>query len=130
MKEPLQQTRRFALAKLAAVGAALISGVPFLLSQMMPNPVQPLSSPNAPKNANAPAGLDGADMVRQPGQSSINPLMWSAIKTEADKLLQMATDFKQKIDTTNLAATLPLPLLKEAHMIEKMAKDIQSRMRS
>lgn len=130
MKEPLQQTRRLALVKLATAGAALISGAPSLLSQMMPNPVQPLSSPNAPKNTNAPAGLDGADLVRQPGQSSLSPMAWSAIKSEADKLLQMATDFKQKIDTTNLAATLPLPLLKEAHMIEKMAKDIQSRMRS
>jgi hypothetical protein len=56
--------------------------------------------------------------------------MWNSIKSEAEKLLQMVTDFKQKVDATNLAATLPLPLLKEAHMIEKMAKDIQSRMRS
>jgi hypothetical protein len=56
--------------------------------------------------------------------------MWTAIKSDTDKLLEMVTDFKTKVDQTNLTATLPLPLIKEAHQIEKMAKEIQSRMKS
>lgn len=59
----------------------------------------------------------------------IPPATWLEIKSDADKLLTMATDFKTQVDATNLASTLPLALLQQAHKIEKLAKQIQDRMK-
>jgi hypothetical protein len=120
-------TRRTLLARLAAVSGALLACRLTLPAQRM-SP-QPLPSPNAPMNQNVPGGLDGAGLAHQPGQPAISPLAWSAIKSDADKLLQMATDLKARLDQTNISATLALPLIKEAHQIEKMAKQLQNQMR-
>jgi hypothetical protein len=127
MAEAHEETRRHLLAKLAAVSSAVLASPMYLLAQRM-SP-QPLPSPNAPMNQNVPGGLDGAGLAHQ-SKPAINPLMWSAIKGDTDKLVQMANDLKAKVDQTNVSETLPLPLIKEAHEIEKMAKEIQSRMRS
>jgi hypothetical protein len=124
-----QETRRRLLTTMAAIAGAVIAASSSLLAQRAPAP-QPLPSPNAPSNQNVPGGLDGSGLSHQSKQSTISPLMWTDIKSDADKLLQLATDLKGKIDQTNLSATLSLPLIKEAHEIEKVAKQIQSRMRS
>jgi hypothetical protein len=91
---------------------------------------QPMASPNAPPNENVPAGLDGANIPVVNGQHAIPPATWMEIKSDAQQLYEMAADFKRQVDSTNLVATLPLPLLQEAHRIEKLAKHIQSRMKS
>jgi hypothetical protein len=123
------ETRRRLLSTLAGVVVGALAVPRTLRAQSHPTP-QPMQSPNAPANQNAPVGLDGDQLVHQPKQSTISPLMWTAIKSDSEKLLMMATDLKAKIDQTNLSATLSLPLIKEAHEIEKMAKGLQSRMRS
>jgi hypothetical protein len=130
MEERQGETRRHLLARMAAAGGAALAASLSLRGQRAPVTPQPLPSPNAPGNQNVPGGLDGSGLAHQPRPSTISPLMWTEIKTDAEKLLQLATDLKTKIDATNLSATLSLPLIKEAHEIEKMAKQIQSRMRS
>lgn len=90
---------------------------------------QPMSSPNAPSNRNAPLGVNGADIPVRNGGQTIPPATWLEIKSDAQKMLDMATDFKAQIDRTNLTATLSLPLIQEAHKMEKLAKQIQSRMK-
>jgi hypothetical protein len=90
---------------------------------------QPMPSPNAPANQNAPVGLDGADIPVHNGDRPLAPVTWLEIRSDAQKLLEMATDFKAQVDRTNLSATLPLSLIKEAHRIEKLAKQIQQRMK-
>jgi hypothetical protein len=90
---------------------------------------QPMPSPNAPANENVPAGLDGADIPVRNGDRPMAPVTWLEIRSDAQKLLQLAVDFKNQVDRTNLAATLPLPLIKEAHRIEKLAKQIQQQMK-
>jgi hypothetical protein len=92
-------------------------------------PPQPLPSPNAPQNQNVPAGLDGAEIPVKNGRAVIPPATWMQIKSEAQKLVEMVTDFKKRVDQTNLSATLALPLVKEAHEIEKLAKKIQKQMK-
>jgi hypothetical protein len=137
MEEATMETRRHVLARLAGMAAGLLvtpgaapgAAPGFLRAQQRPSP-QPLPSPNAPMNQNVPGGLDGAGLAHQSQQPTISPLVWNEIKSDSDKLLQMATDFKAKVDQTNVSATLSLPLMKEAHQIEKMAKQIQQRMRS
>jgi hypothetical protein len=101
----------------------------FARGQVRAQTPQPLPSPNAPRNQNVPAGLDGADIPVKNGQTVIPPATWAEIKSEAQKLLEMVTDFKKRVDQTNLSATLALPLVKEAHEIEKLAKKIQKQMK-
>lgn len=127
----MQPTRRRMIATMTGAVAAVLVARPLpvhcLAGQMTP---QPRPSPNAPANQNVPAGLDGADIPVNNGQRTIPPATWMEIKSDAQKLYDMAADFKSQVDRTNLAATLPLPLLQEAHGIEKLAKHIQSRMKS
>jgi len=129
MKEASIEIRRRLLTALAGVIVGAVTA-PRTLHAQMHMPPQPFPSPNAPKDQNVPGGLDGSQLAHQPKQSTISPLVWTEIKSDSEKLLQLATDLKTKIDQTNLAATLSLPLIKEAHEIEKMAKGLQSRMRS
>ncbi|MGC2161293.1 MAG: hypothetical protein WA634_05240 [Silvibacterium sp.] len=129
----MQPTRRRMLTMTGAVAAALTAQPLFAYSapaQSRPAAPQPMASPNAPANENVPVGLDGAEIPVNGGGRAIPPATWLEIKSDAQKLFDMATDFKTRVDRTNLAATLSLPLLQEAHNIEKLAKHIQSRMKS
>ena len=122
----MPETRRRLLVAIAGVAAGAITRRSAFAGQ---HP-QPMPSPNAPQNQNAPAGLDRAGVEAGAQQNSkISPLAWSQIKSDVDKLFQMSSDLKDHIAQTNLAATLPLPLIKEAHQIEKLAKHIQEQMK-
>jgi hypothetical protein len=88
-----------------------------------------MPSPNAPANENVPTGLDGSDIPMRNGGHQIPPVTWMEIRSDAQKLLAMASDFKAQVDHINLSATLSLPLIQEAHKIEKLAKQIQDRMK-
>jgi hypothetical protein len=121
-----ESRRKLLVAITAAAAGALTTRTGF--SQMSP---QPMPSPNAPRNQNVPGGLDNAGVQqgnRQPG--TLNPVSWGAVQKDAEKLYQMAGEFKDQVNQTNLSSTLPLNLLKEAHQIEKLAKQIQDRMKS
>jgi hypothetical protein len=119
--------RKLLVAITAAAAGALTTRTGFSL-QMSP---QPMPSPNAPRNQNVPGGLDNAGVAQGNRQSgTLNPVSWGAVQKDAEKLLQMAGEFKDQVNQTNLSSTLPLNLLKEAHQIEKLAKQIQDRMKS
>jgi hypothetical protein len=90
---------------------------------------QPMASPNAPKDQNVPAGLDGANIPVNNGRNAVPPATWLEIRSNAQKLLDMSTDFKRRLDATNLSSTLPLGLIQEAHRIEKLAKKIGKQMK-
>ena len=120
----MQTSRRKMIAMSSAAAAALATRA--LSGQVTP---QPLPSPNAPLNQNVPAGLDGADIPVRNGRRVIPPATWLEIKSDAQKLLDLVADFKKRVDETNMGSTLPLPLIEEAHRIEKMAKNIQKRMK-
>lgn len=128
-----QSTRRSVISTIAAAiaaGLTLRSAPAYsIAAQIGGGKPQPLPSPNAPMNENVPAGLDGANIPWN-HQKTILPATWIEIKSDAAKLLSMAADFKDRVDHTNLSATLPLPLIKEAHQIEKLAKKIQNRMKA
>jgi hypothetical protein len=120
----MRETRRRLLVTLAGVGAGAITARPAFSLQTP----QPMPSPNAPRNQNVPAGLDGAG-IKQGQHSTVSPLAWSQIKTDVQKLYQMTSDFRDQVQQTNLTSTLPLALIKEAHQIEKLAKQIQEHMK-
>jgi hypothetical protein len=120
----MPETRRRVLAAMAGLAAGAIARGSAFAGQ---HP-QPLPSPNAPQNQNAPAGLDRAG-VNDGQHPAMNPLAWSQVKTDTQKLFQMTSDFRDHVEQTNLASTLPLPLVKEAHQIEKLAKQIQEHLK-
>lgn len=123
----MPETRRRLLLTMAGIAAGAIANPPGLMGQRTPTP-QPMPSPNAP-NPNAPAGLDRAGVDDNPKKAGPNPLAWSQIKADTDKLFQMTSDFRDHVAQTNLSSTLPLPLIKEAKQIEKQAKQIQERLK-
>jgi hypothetical protein len=124
----MHETRRQLLLTMAGIAAGTIAAPAAAAAQMTPHP-SPMPSPNAPQNQNAPAGLDRAGVNDNPQKTGINPLAWSQIKADTDKLCQMTTEFRDHVAQTNLSSTLPLPLIKEAKQIEKMAKQIQERLK-
>jgi hypothetical protein len=122
----MRETRRRMLLTMAGFAAGTLAARPAIASQRP----QPLPSPNAPSNQNAPAGLDNAGVQQGKQSPAINPLAWSQIKTDVQKLFQMTSDFRDHVVQINLNSTLPLSLIKEAHQIEKLAKQIQDHMKS
>lgn len=124
----MQQNRRQLIVTIFSVFGAAFTSFPALTLHAQANP-QPMASPNAPANQNVPAGLDGANIPVNNAGAPLPAATWLEIKSDAQKLLDITTDFKAKIDHTNLSSTLPLPLIEEAHRIEKLAKHIQDRMK-
>lgn len=126
----MKLTRRQMLAAGGAMAAMLTeSRVNRLSGQARPPSVQPLPSPNAPRNENAPVGMENDIPVRN-GDRQLPPATWIDIKSDAQKILDLATDFKWQVDKANLNNTLPVLLLHQAHDIEKLAKQVQNRMKS
>lgn len=122
----MRETRRRLLLTMAGIAAGIIAR-PSKIDAQHP---QPLPSPNAPQNQNAPAGLDRAGVdAGQQQKTAVSPLTWSQIKADVDQLYQMTSDFRDQVVHTNLSSTLPLPLIKEAKQIEKLAKKIQERLK-
>lgn len=128
----MQSTRRGLLWTFSGVVAALfatrVTGSR-AIAQMSPGPPQPMPSPNAPSNMNAPIQLDQQDIPLHGLGNPIPPATWKEIKDDAQRLYLMAASFATQIDNTNTAITLPVGLMKQAHAIEKLAKHIQQRMR-
>jgi len=124
------ETRRRLLLTMAGAAAGVIVVHPNPAAQVTSPHPQPLPSPNAPSNQNVPGGLEGAGINNQGKQSAVSPLVWTQIKSDSQKLFQMTSDFKDHVEQTNLTSTLPLPLIKEAHQIEKLAKQIQDHMKN
>jgi hypothetical protein len=128
----MQPTRREMMAAMTGVVASALTAGPLLTDavagQRTPAP-QPLPSPNAPANQNAPVGLDGAEIPVRNGEPTVPPATWAEIKSDAQKLLDLATDFKWQVNRANLTNTLPLLLLQEARSIEKLAKQLQGKVK-
>lgn len=123
------ESRRRLLTTLTAVAAfaALDELSPYLLAQVpQPHPApSPRPSPNAPKNENAPMGLEGLPTKTTPRQGDLNRQLQTTIREEVDKLCAMANDLKHDMLTANPSETLSLSFVKKAQAIEKLAKQIR-----
>lgn len=130
----MQTTRRRMMLTMTGAVAAVMAARPLAAEGIFQvggaAAPQPRPSPNAPMNQNAPVGLDGSGIPVRNGEGRpLPPTTWAELKSEAQKILDIATDFKWQIDRANLGATLPLLLIQEAHSLEKLAKQIQDRMK-
>jgi hypothetical protein len=87
---------------------------------------QPMPSPNAPNNQNFPGGLNGPP-VSNSDKSAPIPLNREQIAAMVQQLYKLASDLKEEVEHTNLAAVFPVTFVKKAQDIEKLAKQIKDR---
>jgi len=87
---------------------------------------QPMASPNAPKNQNVPAGMNGPDLIK-PDKPTPNPLIQEQIAASVQQLFKLATELKDEVEHTNLNMTFSVMFIKKAQQIEKLAKQIKDR---
>ena len=121
----MQESRRNLLMGLSSV-VGMFAWLPYP-QHSMPTP-QPIPSPNAPKNQDAPAGLDNAGVGQGNDKArTIAQENQKIVKADVDKLFEMATELKQQFESTNLNSTLPVSIIKQAKQIEKIAKEIRER---
>jgi hypothetical protein len=87
---------------------------------------QPMPSPNAPANQNVPGGMNGPQ-VSNSDKSAPNPLNREQIAAMVQQLYKLASELKNEVETTNLAAVFPVTFVKKAQEIEKLAKQIKDK---
>lgn len=108
--------------KTFAVGIGTIVIQRAALGQRSPTP-QPRPSPNAP-DPHAPAGLDQPPMAG-PDTKSRDPKIGQQIKTDVEKIYELASELKQQVESTDLNSVLSLGIVKKAQQIEKLAKNVR-----
>lgn len=119
----MQKPRRaFVMAAAAGIAGALTRPLGLTALQAP----QPLPSPNAPRNPNAPAGMDGPDIIK-PSKAPPNPINQMQIAALVQQLYKLTGELKEEVDHTDLNSTFPLSVVKKAHDIEKLAKQIKER---
>jgi hypothetical protein len=87
---------------------------------------QPMPSPNAPNNQNFPGGLNGPQVTGS-NKSAPIPLNREQIAAMVQQLYKLASELKEEIEHTNLAAVFPVTFVKKAQEAEKLAKQIKDR---
>jgi hypothetical protein len=87
---------------------------------------QPMPSPNAPTNQNAPGGLNGPKVTNSDTPAP-NPMNGEQIAAMVQQLYKLASELKEEVEHTNLAAVFPVTFVKKAQQIEKLAKQIKDR---
>lgn len=113
------RTRRNLLKTVTGTTGLLLAGT--WMGAQVP---QPMPSPNAPTNPNAPAGLDTPEIVK-PEKAPPNTMNQEQIVASVQQLYKLASDLKDEVEHTNLRMTLPLDFVKKAQQIEKLAKQIK-----
>ncbi|HEY0758714.1 MAG TPA: hypothetical protein VGD59_05590 [Acidisarcina sp.] len=119
----MQGTRRNALRTLFGAAAAIIALRRQVEAQRSP---QPMPSPNAPANENIPAGLDSPEIIH-PDRAARATLNRTALRTDVEMLYRSAVELRDDVLHTDINATLSLGVVKKAHDIERLAKQIKER---
>jgi hypothetical protein len=99
------------------------SGAP--QSHPTPPPIVPRPSPNAP-NPNYPPGLQGPEQT-PPDQKKLDRQNQAEIKADVEKLYQLIGELKEEVERSDANSTLSVGVVKKAHQIEKLAKQVKDR---
>jgi hypothetical protein len=121
---------RFFTSKLFLVTlalAALLTVSPSSHSQTRPTVIapQPVPSKNVP-NSNVPSGLNGP-AVTTPDGKAIDKQNQVEMQAQIEKLYALAFELREQMKITDSRNTLSVDVMKKAHEIEKLAKDIKDR---
>jgi hypothetical protein len=87
---------------------------------------QPMPSPNAPNNQNFPGGLNGPP-VSNSDKAAPHSMNREQIAAMVQQLYKLASELKEEVEHTNLAAVFPVTFVKKAQDIEKLAKQIKDK---
>ena len=113
------------VVRCAVVGALLITACPLEVSGWQTQHTEPLSDPAA--DANRRVVVDDSAEVRQAEMLRVQ--RQKQLISDSDKLLKLATDLKQQIDSTP-AETLSADSVKKAAEIEKLAHSLRQRLKN
>ena len=87
---------------------------------------QPMPSPNAPNNQNFPGGLNGPP-ISNSDKAAPRSMNREQIAAMVQQLYKLASELKEEVEHTNLAAVFPVTFVKKAQEIEKLAKQIKDK---
>jgi hypothetical protein len=90
-----------------------------------PTPIVPRPSPNAP-NPNYPPGLQGPEQT-PPDPKKMNRQNQAEIKADVEKLYELIGELKEEVERSDANSTLSVGVVKKAHQIEKLAKQVKDR---
>ena len=121
----MNRSRRSLLIAGAASVACSLTGVLGSRGETLQSP-QYRPSPNAPGNANVPAGLDGPEIIH-PDKEAPNNINQIQIAGLVHQLHKLSGELQDEVDHTDMKATFPLSFVKKAQQIEKLAKQIKDR---
>ena len=113
------------VVRCAVVGALLIMACPLGVSAWQAQQTQPLSNPAA--DAWKRVGVNDSAEVRQ--AQLLRVQRQKQLISDSDKLLKLATDLKQQIDSTP-AQTLSADSMKKAAEIEKLAHNLRQQLKN
>jgi hypothetical protein len=121
---PFLSTRRKFFATATGAAGVLFGAQVHLSAAGLQHTPQPLQSPNAPTNQNAPAGMNQypSENPQHPPKNNYSGVQLSSM---VQRLFQMTLELKQETDATNLQNILPADFLKKTQQIEKLAKAIR-----
>jgi hypothetical protein len=91
-----------------------------------PQHPQPMPSPNAPNNQNFPGGLNGPP-ISSSNKAATRSMNREQIAAMVQQLYKLASELKEEVERTNLAAVFPVTFVKKAQEIEKLAKQIKDK---
>ena len=122
----MPESRRHLLAGMVGVVGAF-AAKPLLSGLQAPAP----GSGAAPRAKVYPNGRDpnhstGIEDPSRPDPRAITRANQMEIRTDIAKLYEMVSELKEQIDKTDASSTLSLAVVKKAHEIEKLAKQIKN----
>jgi hypothetical protein len=125
--------------RVVMVGAALLLAVPWGAAQMQstqtgapPATQQPGALPSIDHPAGVPDGGLDADMrarMEQQRLKAVNDDRHKRLAADVDRLVALTSELKMDVDKTT-KDELSVDVIKKAQEIEKLAHDVQSRMRN
>lgn len=119
----MTDSRRTMLKTLAGAAGFLAAGPHLFSWQLGMKPPQPRPSPNAP-DPNNPTGLDGPQATKE--APVVPPVNAKEIRDDVEKMYDLVTELKKQVETTNVASTLSINVVNNAHEIEKLAKKVKN----
>lgn len=121
------------------VGAGWNIGTGVVAAQQNQNPMQPIQDPMIPSKTQPgtmpsdgmPDMIDAHSRARmnEDRVKALNDARHKRLEDDASKLLSLSTELKSDVDKTN-QDELSLDVVRKAAEIEKLAHDVQSRMKN
>lgn len=120
----MPESRRHLL--MTFLGAAgVLAAHPLVLAAQTATP-RPVPAPNV-QNPNFPHRLGDPPSATGPDPRLIAKQNRAEIKSDVQRLYDLASELKEEVEKTDATSTLSVSLVKKAQQIEKLAKQIKDR---